>query len=195
MHTQTLSQFNSLQSDTAFYNLKLSAKDCNCTFFLSASFLPLSTKQPDVSLLFWSAGSSSVCVYSLQCILAGCGAGKVVVWLVEGAQWNMNLAQVQERRCGVISFLPTTNQVKVTHASDLSTSFWTWITGLHILLLNHRYTAARLFLCHLVRTAFVSVWLQGQHSGSVLQLLGLNECSQISGTLNIFRVAAQHSFT
>lgn len=46
-------------------------------------------------------------------------------------------------------------------------------------------------VCRLIRTAFVSVCLQGQHSGSVLQLSSLNGCSEMSGKLNVFGVAAQ----
>lgn len=83
--------------------------------------LCLSTKQPDGSLLCWLAVSSSVCVCSLQCTpWLAVVQGKIVVWLVEGAQWNMNLVQVC---CCIIFSLPTTNQVKVTHVTDFSTSF------------------------------------------------------------------------
>ena len=76
---------NSLENDTALYNLKLSAKDCIHSPFLSLSFLFLLAKQPDGSLLPWLAVSSSVCVYSLQCTpWLAVVQGESVVWLVEG---------------------------------------------------------------------------------------------------------------
>lgn len=79
------------------------------------------------------------------------------------------------------------------HTSDCSTRFRVWLT-----LLPHSYSAVdSVFLClsshQNCLCLCLSVWLQGQHSGSALQLSYLNECSEMSSELNVFSVAAQSS--
>lgn len=55
------------------------------------------------------------------------------------------------------------------------------------------YTVDSMFHCLSSRQDFVSVCLEGQHSGSVLQLLCLNGCSEMSSKLNDYSMAAQTS--
>lgn len=119
---QTLSQFNSLQNDTALYNLKSSAKDRIHTLFCSLSLLFLSTKQPDGFLLLWLAvSSSSVCVWSLQCtpwlaVVQGrllCGWWRVPSGIWTWCRYSSDAAALSP------SFL-LENQVKVTHARQTS---------------------------------------------------------------------------
>lgn len=64
-------------NDIALYNLKSSAMGRICTLFYSLSSPFLSTKL--------------LCLSPAVCRVAGRGAGKIALWLVEEAQWIVNL--------------------------------------------------------------------------------------------------------
>lgn len=148
-------------------------------FTLSSTPSPFSSSlQPDGSLLFWLAVSSSVCVCCLQCTLwLAVVQGRLLCgWLREPSGiWTW--CRYSSDAAALSPFFLTTNQVKVTRASDFSTSF---LSGLPFFPHSHYKADKHVSLCVVSSglSLCLSVCLQGR-------LSCLSGCSEMSGTLNV----------